>query len=380
MNINLVKKSGQIHTLAAKGEEILEVYQVGDHLQYFLFDPFRRSIKELYPQMNKEAFVRIVNCSGSDDKIFFCCAEKTEKETVINIYRGSITDDDDPILLCSFTEASDYSEKGIRLTAFILSENMVLIQKELPLDEDSGQFIGRIKFDLTLFDAETNEQFDVSEETYINNGISLIRRIADTKFIIKTGFNCLEDSRIPEASEEAALIEGVYFGDADQFCENLKANSTMHELNILVSTYNDKYIVSPGFSDNYLYFTVADADKVHSETFFHNISTEEKISFRNDRPLRDDLDVAYVVDGIPYIKINNENSVDFLNLRSADIDINFPDEEFVALLGKLFIMQKLKYNHNHLRFYHFPKLKMVLDEKAEYAGSCCIGDNYYIYI
>ena len=154
----------------------------------------------------------------------------------------------------------------------------------------------------------------------------------------------------------------------------------MHELNILVSTYNDQYLVSPGFSDNYLYYTVADADKVHSETFFHNISTEEKISFRNDRPLRDDLDVAYVVDGIPYIKINNENSVDFLNLRSADIDINFPDEEFVALLGKLFIMQKLKYNHNHLRFYHFPKLKMVLDEKAEYAGSCYIGDNYYIYI
>ena len=372
MNIYLVKKNGNIHTLAARGDNILEVYQDGDRLQYFLFTPLKRIIKELYPQIKKEAFVEIFNCTDCQDKTFFCSREGE----IITVYSGSVTNNGEPESLCRF----NYDSDDIRITAFILSDKHVLIQKAEPLINASDQYVGRIRFDLTMFDVETQSQYPVTEETYINNGISMIKRISEKDIMLKTGFNCIEDDRILTGSEEDSLIEGIYCGDIDLFIENLKNNSTMHDLKFFVSTYNDKYIISPGCSDNILFYTIVEADKTHSETFFHKILTEEKISFRNDRPIKDDTDIAFVVDGIPYIKINNENSVDFLNLRSADIDISFPDEEFVALLGRLFIMKRIKYNHNHLRFYYFPKLKMVLDEKAEYAGSCRLGDNYYIYI
>ena len=378
MNINIVKKKGNLYTLSSKIDKVLEVYLSNDSLQYYLYSPENGTIKELYPQIPKDYHVTVSNCLYESDLVFFASRMRDGDEYIYTIY--SCHGDDEPRKMCTFRESADFDENSVDITAFILSENHVLVQRTDWVKWDFEQYLGNLKFELTLYDAETGESFAVTEESYKNNGIKLIKRLDETDIMVKSGFNCLEDSRIPANSEKAALIEGVYFGSMELFIENLKSNSTMHDLNLLVSTYNDKYIVNSGYGDGLIFYTIVQADRKIAETYFCNIKTEEKISFRKEDPDLEDMNYSYVIDGIPYIRIASKKSVDFLNLKSADIDINFPDEEFVDVIGRLFVMKRVKYNHEHLRLYLYPKLKMVLDEKAKYVDSCKVNEDLYIYI
>ena len=373
MNINIVKKKKDIFILTPKGDNVLEVYENDGFLDYYLFNPKDRSLTEIAPEIRKSPLIKVFNCAKDSAKVFFCAIE----ENRVSVYRD---EEGGAVLLCGMDAGGVVDGINLSIKVFILSETKILIQKEILDRNEENNFVGNIRFELTLFDAFSGQSMEITEDTYINNGICLIKGVSKTEILVKTGFNHLEDDRIPEGSEQDALIEGVYYGSREKFIENLFTSSTMHDLDLLYSSYNDKFILMTESSENYIYYTVADADMVHAETYFYNFRTDEKIVFRNDNFNKDDIDTAYVVDDTPFIRITDENSVDFLNLKSADVEISFPGEEFVSLTGKLFIMRKKRLGKYRLRLYNYPKLKMVLEEKAD--GCNCIksGDNYYVYV
>ena len=123
---------------------------------------------------------------------------------------------------------------------------------------------------------------------------------------------------------------------------------------LITTTYFDKYILRPRITDQFIVFNVVDVKGKTSESLFINYVTDEKFTVRNADIDLTDLRVSYVINNDPYVRRTVNGISEFMNVRTAENDISFMDDTFLAVLGKLFVLESKKGKHTYMKLYNYP--------------------------
>ncbi len=383
ININLIKKQGDLYDLIVRDNKILEMYlrEVSGptELSFSIYDPKTNTVTEIEPETKKAAFVNIHVSYLPCNEIYYAVYTEREDTSVdIDILAYDL-DEKESRFLCSFNETPDVLTGQKRVRIFILSKTQLLIQTEIVDIQGSANLMGNIIFSQALYDTETDIPIEIIEENLNNNGINAIVPLNESEIMIKTGFSFLEDSRLAYGSENDALIESVYTTSIAKFTADIALKLTNIDMNLLTSTYFEKYILKPEVKDDFILYTVVNVEERESECIFYNYLTGEKIIGKNNDIDLQDLRVAYVINNTPYVRKYIENSCEFVNLLTAENDISFYEEDFVDVCGNMFVTYRRHGKRNHLRMYKYPHMDLVLEEKCDYYAGITIDNDYFIY-
>ena len=384
ININIIKKQGDLFDLIIRNNQILEMYHRDGaghgELFYNLYNPIKNTISEIEPSVSKTdlviLYVSYMPCSNA----YYATIDPKDNGSLdINIYAYDF-DHQKSELMCSFRESEDVLTGKKRIRVFVLSPTQLLIQTELLDMHGADALMGNILFSQTLYDISTNTPIEITEENLNNNGINSIVPLNENEIMIKTGFSFLEDSRLTYGSEKDALIESVYTTTNAKFTADIALRKNNIDMNLLTSTYYDKYILKPEVKDDYIVYNIVDVKNHESDCIFYNFVTGEMLRGKNSDLDSADMRIAYIVDNTPYVRKYIENSCEFVNLSTAENDISFYDEDFVDICGDLFITTRRHGRRNHMRVYRYPHMDLLLEEKCNYIAGISQDNNYYLYI
>lgn len=383
LQINLIKKQGDLYDLVTRENKILELYhretKEFSELFFYVYDPKKNTITEIEPNIKKAALVNIHVSYKPCRDVYYGVFHKLDDGSVdVEIYAYDLSEKESRVL-CSFNETADVLNGQKRIKVFILSRTQLLIQTEIVDNQSADSLMGNIIFSQALYDTETDTPIEIIEENLKNNGINSIVPLNESEVMIKTGFSFLEDSRLSFGSEKDALIESVYTTSISKFTADISLQLTNIDMNLLTSTYFDKYILKPEVKDDYILYTVANVNDRESDCVFYNYVTGEKLTAKNADIDLQDMRVAYVINNTPYVRKYIDNSCEFVNLSTAENDISFYDEDFVDVLGNLFITYRRHGKRNHMRIYKYPHMDLVAEEKCNYVAGVTHENNYYIY-
>ena len=383
IKINLIKKYGDLYDLIVRENKILELYHRETNgpseLFFYVYDPLKNTIAEIEPEVKKAALVNIhVSYKPCTEVYYGVFHEQADGTVDIEIIAFDLSTKVSRVL-CSFNETPDVLTGQKRIKVFILSPTQLLIQTEIVDIQGSDSLMGNILFSQALYDTDTDTPIEIIEENLKNNGINSIIPLNETEIMIKTGFSFLEDSRLSYGSEKDALIESVYTTSISKFTADIALQLTNIDMNLLTSTYFDKYILKPEVKDDYILYTVVNFNDRESDCIFYNYVTGEKLTAKNADIDLQDMRVAYVINNTPYVRKYINNSCEFVNLATAENDISFYDEDYVDVLGNLFITYRRHGRRNHMRVYKYPHMDLLAEEKCNYVAGITHENNYYIY-
>lgn len=383
MDINVIKSKRNLFDLSIRDNCVLEIYHVNidkiDFLKMQIYNPADNTIKEICKDIKKAGFIDIRVAYKAKNFIYFTTFDILDADNIrIQLIAYDFKDD------ISYFKASFDLDKRvltgeINVKVFILSEDSFILQTEVVKDYKSDLLMGTIDFKQWLYAPEYPEPVYIAEENLKNNGINSIEFLNDTDIMIKTGFSFLEDVRLKYNSENEALIESVYITTYSKFIADLGLQLTNIDMELLNSTYFDKYILLPEVKDDYIFYNIVDFENKSSECIFYNFKTKESLSVKQKDVSLNDLRRAYVVDNTPYIRINTPETVEFINMLTGENDISFYDEVFNDTVGKLFITSKIFGKKSYLKIYNYPKMDCNYDEKGQYIAGVFSGSKYYIY-
>lgn len=384
IQINLIKKQGDLYDLIVRDNKILELYHDDtirpSRLSFSIYDPKRNSITEIEPDISKAAFVNIhVSYKPCCEVYYPVCTEKEDGSVDIDIMAYDLPNQVSRFM-CSFNETPDVLTGKKRVQVFILSKTQLLIQTEIVDNQSADSLMGNILFSQALYDTETETPIEIVEENLKNNGINCIIPLNETEIMIKTGFSFLEDTRLAYGSEQDALIESVYTTSISKFTSDIALMLTNIDMPLLASTYYDRYILKPEVKDDYIFYTIVNVNDKESDCIFYNYLTGEKITGKNSDIDLQDLRLSYVINNTPYVRKYIENSCEFVNMLTAENDISFYDEDFVDVCGNMFITYRRHGRRNHMRMYKYPHMDLVLEESCDYITGITVENDYFIYI
>ena len=259
MNISLINAQYNLIKAFPLGRFIVEYYsdpENGNLLEIQIYDPEKNRSFDVAPELKKPDLIEVVNCIWNSQYLFFPACEKTQEDQLkISIYRYN------PVsrisqLMFSLVRYPKILEDRNRIKFFILNETTILFQTETYHEEISGNMIGNIEFALTLLRTDSEEETNVADFNFINNGINLITAISDNRIMVKTGYSWLEDSRMSDSQSSGAFIESVYVTTTSKFIADLTIASDSIDMPLVESTYRDRHIIRPRVTGIYTHYTI----------------------------------------------------------------------------------------------------------------------------
>ena len=384
ININLVRKQGDLFDLFIRNNSIIEQYHEdmpeGGRLHVYRYDPKANRIIEIEPEARKVDYIHFHVSYKPCTDVYYAVSHMRDDSTVdIDIMAYDLTNERSN-LVCTFNESASVVSGRKRVNVFVLSRTQVIVQTEQVASGDTDTLMGTIAFSQVLYDIDAPEPIQVVEENFINNGIHSIIPLNETEVMVKTGYSFLEDSRLSYGSENEALIESVYITTLSKLTADLALKLTNIDMELLQSTYFEQYILKPEVKDDYVFYNVINVEKQESTCVFYNYVTKEKtVAVNTDIDMRD-LRLAHVVANTPYVRRFIDSGYEFVNLITAENDISFYDELFIEVCGDLFITSRRHGKRSHLRVYRYPHMDIVLEERCNYTASICFNNDYYLYI
>ncbi len=383
ININLIKKQGDLYDLVVRDNKIIELYHRDvagpGELSFHVYEPKTNTLTEIEPSVKKIDFVYFHISYKPCQEVYYAVYEENEDTSVdLDIIAYNVARQETRIM-CSLHETGQVLTGQKRVKVFVLSPSLLLIQTEIVDTAGAAERMGNIVFTQALYDTESNTATEIIEENLNNNGINSIVPLNETEVMIKTGFSFLEDSRLMYGSENDALIESVYVTTISKFTADIALKLNNIDMKLVISTYFDKYILKPEIKDDYIAINVVNIESKESDCVFYNFVTGDKLTAKNTDIDINDLRIAYVIDNIPYVRKYIENSCEFVNLNSAENDISFYDEDFIDVCGNLFVTHRRHARKNHMRVYKYPHMDLLLDEACNYVAGIEHDNNYYIY-
>ena len=383
ININLIRKQGDLFDLFIRNNTIIEMYHEdapeGGLLSFYRFDPRENRIIEIEPGILKADFVHIHVSYMPCTELYYAVSHVRDDSSVdIEIMAYDLANERST-LLCSFNESPAVLTGRKRVHIFMLSRTQLLIQTEEVIS-GGAKLMGTILFSQALYNTETETSIEIVEENFINNGINSIVPLNDSEVMIKTGFSFLEDSRLSYGSENEALIESVYVTTLAKLTADISLKLPNIDMELLTSTYFDQYILKPEVKDDFIVYNIVNMQEKESSCVFYNFVTKEKMTAVNTDIDEGDLRLAYVIANTPYVRRYVDHSCEFVNLLTQENDISFYDEDFIEVIGNLFLTQRHHGRSAHLRIYKYPHMDVIAEERAAYIAGICCGNDYYLYI
>lgn len=381
--INIIKKEGDLFDLISRDDKILELYHYeidgSGALQFLFYDPKENRVTEIAPEIRKSDRVGIHVSYKPVYDVYFASIEEKEEGVLVNLYAYEIATGETKEI-CSLNETKDVLTGEKRIRFYLLSKTLILIQTEASLQDEAVKRMGSILFTQALYNTETQTAIDIVEENLINNGINMITTLNETDILIKTGFSPLEDSRLAPGSEADALIESIYITSMAKFTGDITLQKKNYDMQLLVSTYLDRFILRPEVKDDFIVYNVVDINALESDCVFYNYVTGEKTTGKNTEIDPEDMRLAYVVANTPYVRKYLESSCEFVNMKTVENDISFYDEDFIDVCGDLFITSKRHRRGQNMRVYKYPHMDILLDERCRYIAGIRKENEYYLYV
>ncbi len=383
MDINVIKSKSNLYDLSIRDNKILEIYHVNkdkiDFLEMQLYYPKDNIVKEICRDIKKAGFIDIRVTYEANNLIYFATFDILDSDN-IRVQLISYDFIDDISTVCGVFDLNKKVLTGDMIVkVFILSNDTFIIQTEIVKDYKSDILMGTIEFNQWLYSPDNSEPVKIVEENLKNNGINSIVCLNETDIMIKTGFSFLEDVRLKYNSENEALIESIYVTTLSKFIADIGLQLTNIDMELLHSVYFDRYILMPDVKDDYIFYNIVDFQNKSSECIFYNFVSKEFVTAKQPEVSLNDLRLSYVIDNTPYIRVNTQETVEFINMLTGENDISFYDEVFVDILGKLFITYKYYGKKPYLRIYNYPKMDCHFDEKYQYISGVYKDSTYYIY-
>lgn len=384
ININLIRKQGDLYDLVIRDNKIIELYHkdatVPGQLVFCIYDPKTNVLTEIEPEVPKTDFVHFHICYKPCREVYYATHSEKEDGTVdIEIYSYGLGSGQSR-LLCSLNETQEVLFGTKRVKIFVLSGTQLLVQTEIVDVSASAKRMGNIVFSQALYDAQTHTAVGIEEENLKNNGINSIISLNESEIMIKTGFSALEDTRLSFGSEQDALIEGIYITATAKFTADIALHLTNIDMKLLTSTYNDRYILKPEVKGDYIVYNVVDVLNAESDCVFYNFVTSERTIAKNTEISTEDMRLAYVINNTPYVRRYINNNCEFVNLITTENDISFYDEELIDVCGNLFITSRQHRRRQHMRVYKYPHMDVILEEKCRYIAGIEHDSNYFFYV
>lgn len=383
MELKLICNDRNIHKAIVKGRKILEIDSAVAGRAYNdlrLYDPCDNTYRSLMPELKNESILPVYNCIWRSQDIYFAllCRDENSSGT-IKIFRLYLENEKSEIVL-SIPAADILSDMNSILKVFILTDKYIVIQTETKKNADTDSLMGNIKFSQILYNITSGQSSIVTDPNLVNNGINIIIPVSTTHIVLKTGYSPIEDNRINRENEEDALIESVYYSSMSLFVSSLLRESAFAGDKMLGNAYFNKNILTPKVSGEFIIFTIIDIKSRFAETVFYNFVSDTFFRCVNDNADITDLDNAYVIDNIPYLRNTFRDRTEFFNVKNAETDCIFYDEEFIDAKGKLFFFKCKEKGHELLRIYKAPQLNLILQERCIFNCCCEDDDIYYIYL
>ena len=381
MNIKIIKKHNNPCYVAPKGDSIMELIRVSNDTEYriFAYNPKKNTADEIGEGLKIPTAVEMCNAIWESSDIYYAVLNEIAENTKIDVHMYSTKTKTDEIIY-SFQMRDDLDIYKTRVKIFILSKTMLIVQLEFTEEEKREDLMGHISFVQILVDIENETETEIEDENIVNNGINVILPISPTHILIKTGYSFIEDYRYEVQKEEEALIESIFINSSSKFIADLTIQAKTIDMQQLASTYYDKFILSPEFKDNYVFFTIIEPATSTSEIIFLNVETNEKYSCRNEQIDLNDLNLGCIIGGTPYVKNTASTDMKFLNLKNGDFDLSCMGEEFEGIIGDLLILKRLKKNRKEItEIYSYPKMELIYEAKGTMLIGCVKDDDYYLY-
>ncbi|MBQ9030321.1 MAG: hypothetical protein IJ106_02550 [Parasporobacterium sp.] len=381
MNVTLIGNHDNLITAVPCGDVIVEYYSdpARKDIQYIqVFDPVKNTLFEVSPDLPKIRFVEISNCIWQSEDLYYASCDVLENNRMdISVYRYSLKERSEK-KICSFIRNLDILNEDKRVKLFILNESTILMQTEILQKSLSQNLLGNIEFVLNLYNLETANVTTVTDANFINNGINEVIPVSETKILVKTGYSYIEDNRLDTGSKSESFIESIYIATVAKFIADLTLAKENLDMPLIESAYLDRHITKPFVSGSYTHFCIVDEETRTAKCVFFNNETEERTEYTEYSFDPEDLYITHVIDNIPYVRIKSGDDVKLVNLKTAEADILFYDEHFIAQSGTLFVTESAD-SGRKMHIYSYPRLRLEAEDDRDYSCMCRLKDDYYIY-
>lgn len=394
MNLQFITNADNLHALLLRDSLLLEkTYEEGAHkavkrVRYFLYNLNTNAKTELNPHSEKYDVFDITDCTGNQDYIYFTEYDDQYDGTfAFNLIKYDYINSDFSIIFSMIDRIENYPYKK-QVKIFILNESNILIQQALPRTNLKDNYDGFFDFTLLLFNFENNEKTEVIEENFVQNGIEKIIPINDTLCVVKTGYSLLEDNRYEYLEIDEAAVESVGIISRQQLISDLMLKHSSIVMDSIDRTCYDITIPSVTAYENYVIYSTYE-EKSHEETLhFYNIVTKDETTCINKNVTSmSSLAKPYILNGIPYVRLNNSNGIQFFNLLDTKHDIHIDKEKiFNYISDDICILTEEKHSiisgkKSVIEVYKTSDMNVNIHrEKGEFRYCLNSGDNYYIFV
>lgn len=389
MEINIVKNSSINNGKYLKEGHILETvigkshYEDISTIRLFLYNVRENTKTEIAPKLLKYVLGEVTNVSKNSDYIYFVTASQKEDDIydACIVRYNFIKNLTEPIY--SFEINMEEYNSVYRLKLFILNDICVLMQRDELVANFAETFYDYNKHTLKLYNINEECIYEVLDENFIKNGIESMNVISDSTAVIKTGFSLLPDNKYNLYEKEEMSVETISIVTIGQLISDIMIGQNNISTNIIDQAYCLRTFPTLEVVDEYLKYSAVNLETREEEIFFYNVDTKEVRSCINKNVIRmTDLAKIYFIDKKPWIMVNSESNIVFVNIDDMNNKLSFEAGlDFKSITGELIILSGeaskgiLKKNYYDFFEIYSVNNKLLLREKGTYLFGICTENN-----
>jgi len=250
-------------------------------------------------------------------------------------------------------------------------------------------FYDYTKHSLKLYNINEERLYDVLDENFTKNGIEAMYAVTESTAILKTGFSLLPDNKYNLYEREEMSVETIAIVTIGQLISDIMIGQNNISTNIIDQAYCTRTFPNISFTNGYLKYSAVNLETRTEEVIWYDVETKEVRNCINKNVIRM-TDLAYIcfVDDKPWIKVNQNNNVIFVNIDDMNNKIKFNVElDFKDIVGDFFVLTgrstKGIFKKNFYDFFEIYSVnnKLLLREKGTYLFSVCTEKNeIYIFV
>ncbi len=386
MNIKILKSSQNFKGIMLKENKVMEIkyhksqFQDINSVKYYLLDLETNNREEILPKIKKFSIMNIEESYMNSDYILFSSIVQSEKNnTEIQLYKYYYLDNEYEKIYSVYDDIELYPHKK-KIRIFPLNDNYILLQYENLKATSINKEKGFFGFEQKLINTKEKTEQEIFDKNLKNNGVEKILPISNTHSIIKTGYSLFKDDLYKKISEEEACVESISIINTQQLISDifLLGDDLLQEV-IAHAHYSTSFTPIKVIEDYLIYSSINFTTREEIINFY-NFQNKESTNCRNQNVnITEDIAKSYVIDNMPYIKLNTERGSEFFNIKRGKVDIIFDKNVTVEeYINNIFIVSKtinktFKRNKNILSIYKYPGMTLLHEEKGEYSG--CINED-----
>lgn len=398
MNVRILKNKDYHNGVLLNDSLLLETIEDSGEfddimkIHYFLYDLEKNIRYEILPRIEKYKLGEIINVSISSPWIYFFSIDSpVQEQTQFHILRYNYqTEKTEELLILK--DDIDLFPATKHLKVFVLNDTYLLVQHEYIRQNLTDTYAGFFDFEIDLYNCKDGNKTRVVDDNLVRNGISDMIAISENVCVAKTGFSLLEDCRHTQLTEDEVSLEKISFINLGQLVSDMLISKN----DIVIDTFEQAFYKNTipyirKIRDYIIYSKVDIQNKTEEITFYNYVTKETKNCINRTVEQMEDLANPCVIKNEPYIYIQQEHELIFLNLNTTKIEFSFQDNQSFFGICNDYIILKSRHHKGLFKklkdcfeIYSYPNQELLLREYTTLLGFVGIKtntrDDVYLFI